>query len=89
MFYSICILTIYRTKRNSNKNNIFSVSVFQIDLVINSDDGTVSSLDLINCAADLEKKMACSYTEKLLERLVHDKWMDEVTGSILFCCTMH
>ncbi|XP_031556913.1 non-structural maintenance of chromosomes element 1 homolog [Actinia tenebrosa] len=51
-----------------------------IDLIINSDDGTVSSLDLINCAADLEKKMACSYTEKLLERLVLDKWMDESSG---------
>ena len=49
-----------------------------MDLIVNSDDGTISSLDLINVAADLEKKMAYTYTEKLLKKLVVDKWLEEV-----------
>ncbi|KXJ21232.1 non-structural maintenance of chromosomes element 1 homolog [Exaiptasia diaphana] len=51
-----------------------------IDLIINSDDGSVSSMDLMNVASDLEKKMLCTYAEKLLKRLVDDKWLTESSG---------
>ena len=50
-----------------------------MDLIVASDTGTVSSIDLDNIATDLEKKMSLSYVESLLAKLVQDKWMSYVS----------
>lgn len=34
-----------------------------MDLVVQSDDGTVTSVDLLHAAADLEKPMTASHAE--------------------------
>ena len=53
--------------------------VVQMDLIVVSDTGTVSSIDLGNVASDLVKKMSLSYVESLLAKLVRDKWMSCVS----------
>ena len=50
----------------------------QMDLIVAAPDGTVSSLDAINAAADLEKKMSITKAEELITKLVQEKWMSEV-----------
>lgn len=50
----------------------------QMDQIIASPDGTISSTDALNTAADLEKKMSITHAEELLKKLVKDKWMSEV-----------
>ena len=44
-----------------------------------SPDGTVSSMDALHVAPDLEKKMAITHAEKLIGRLVKDNWMSEAS----------
>ena len=48
---------------------------------MDSPDGTVSSLDVINASADLEKRMNITHAEELIKRLLKDKWMSEVSLS--------
>ena len=50
-----------------------------MDLIVDSPDGTVSSLEVINAAADLEKRMNITHAEELIKRLIKDKWMSEVS----------
>ena len=50
-----------------------------MDLIVASDTGMVSSIDLDNIATELEKKMSLSYVESLLAKLVKDKWMSYVS----------
>jgi len=50
----------------------------QMDLIVTSPDGTVSSMDALNTSSDLDKKMAMSHAEELIEKLVKDNWMSEV-----------
>lgn len=50
-----------------------------MDLIVVSPDGTVSSLDVINASADLEKRMTITHAEELIARLLKDKWMSEVS----------
>lgn len=52
-----------------------------MDLIVTSPDGTVSSMDTLNIAPDLEKKMGITHAEKLVEKLVKDNWMSESSGS--------
>ncbi|XP_020613730.1 non-structural maintenance of chromosomes element 1 homolog [Orbicella faveolata] len=52
-----------------------------MDLIVDSPDGTVSSFDVINASADLEKRMNITHAEELIERLLKDKWMSETSGS--------
>lgn len=52
-----------------------------MDQIIASPDGTISSTDALNTAADLEKKMSITHAEELLKKLVKDKWMSESLGS--------
>ncbi|KAL9980855.1 hypothetical protein ACROYT_G009494 [Oculina patagonica] len=52
-----------------------------MDLIVASPDGTVSSLDVLNAASDLEKRMTMTHAEELIARLLKDKWMSESSGS--------
>lgn len=48
-----------------------------------SENGKASSTDILNSADTLTtKKLKKSETEHLLNRLVHDKWLNEVKHSI-------
>lgn len=50
-----------------------------MDLVVASENGKVSSTDILNCADTLTtKKLKKSETEQLLHGLVQDKWLKEV-----------
>uniref|UniRef100_H2UQ13 Non-structural maintenance of chromosomes element 1 homolog n=1 Tax=Takifugu rubripes TaxID=31033 RepID=H2UQ13_TAKRU len=52
-----------------------------IELVVGSESGKISSTDVLNSADSLTtKKMKKSETEQLLNRLVHDKWLNENQG---------
>ena len=51
----------------------------KMDLIIASPDGTVSSMDALHVAPDLEKKMAITHAEKLIRKLVKDNWMSEAS----------
>ena len=57
--------------------------VTQMDLIVDSPDGTVSSLDVINASADLEKRMNITHAEEIIKRLIKDKWMSEVSLEML------
>ena len=50
-----------------------------MDLIVASPDGTVSSMEALHIAPDLEKKMAITHAEKLIGKLVKDNWMSEVS----------
>lgn len=52
-----------------------------MDLVVQSEDGTVTSVELLHGAHDLEKAMAASQAEKLLGLWVKDKWLSESVGN--------
>lgn len=46
---------------------------------MDSDNGTASSTDILNCADSLQtKKLKKRETEHVLNRLVQDKWLNEV-----------
>ncbi|KAM3623987.1 uncharacterized protein V6R79_017775 [Siganus canaliculatus] len=52
-----------------------------MDLIVGSEDGKVSSTDILNSADTLtSKKLKKSDTEHLLNRLVLDKWLNENQG---------
>ena len=55
----------------------------QMDLIVDSPDGTVSSFDVINASADLEKRMNMTHAEEIIKRLIKDKWMSEVSLEML------
>ena len=51
----------------------------QMDLIVCSENGKASSTDILNSADTLTtKKLKKSETEHLLNRLVHDQWLNEV-----------
>lgn len=51
----------------------------QIELIVGSENGKASSTDILNSADTLTtKKLKKSETEHVLNRLVHDKWLNEV-----------
>lgn len=53
--------------------------LIQMDLILGSETGSVSSTDILNSADSLQtKKLKKSETEHLLSRLVMDKWLNEV-----------
>lgn len=50
-----------------------------MDQIFDSENGTVSSTDLLNCADRLQtKKMKKKETEHVLNKFVQDKWLNEV-----------
>lgn len=50
-----------------------------MDLIVSAENGKASSTDILNTADTLStKKLKKSETEHLLNRLVHDKWLNEV-----------
>ncbi|XP_066545115.1 non-structural maintenance of chromosomes element 1 homolog isoform X1 [Amia ocellicauda] len=52
-----------------------------MDLIVDSENGTASSTDLLNLADSLQtKKMKKKETEQVLQRLVLDKWLCEKEG---------
>ncbi|XP_039672120.1 non-structural maintenance of chromosomes element 1 homolog isoform X1 [Perca fluviatilis] len=52
-----------------------------MDLIVCSENGKASSTDILNSADTLTtKKLKKSETEHLLNRLVHDKWLNEKRG---------
>ncbi|XP_045902195.1 non-structural maintenance of chromosomes element 1 homolog isoform X1 [Micropterus dolomieu] len=52
-----------------------------MDLIVGSENGKASSTDILNSADTLTtKKLKKSETEHLLNRLVHDKWLNEKRG---------
>lgn len=58
--------------------------MIQIELIVGSESGKISSTDVLNSADSLTtKKMKKSETEQLLNRLVHDKWLNEVETDVL------
>lgn len=53
-----------------------------MDLIVCSEKGNASSTDILNSADTMTtKKLKKSETEHLLNRLVHDKWLNEVKQS--------
>lgn len=65
------------------KTHLSLFNVMQMDMIVDSPDGTVSSLNIINASADLEKRMNITHAEELIERLIQDKWMSKVRLSML------
>lgn len=56
-----------------------SAIVTQIELIVGAENGKVSSTDILNSTDSMTtKKLKKSETEHLLNRLVHDKWLNEV-----------
>lgn len=51
-----------------------------MDLIVSSENGKVSSTDVLNIADTLTKKLKKSEAEQVLNRLVHDKWINEKRG---------
>ncbi|KAL0992840.1 hypothetical protein UPYG_G00099240 [Umbra pygmaea] len=52
-----------------------------MDLIVDSDTGTASSTDILNCADSLQtKKLKKKETEHVLNRLVQDEWLKEKQG---------
>ncbi|KAJ8386186.1 hypothetical protein AAFF_G00176100 [Aldrovandia affinis] len=52
-----------------------------MDLIVDSENGTASSTDILNCADSLQtKKMKKKEVEHVLNRLVQDKWLNEKRG---------
>lgn len=50
-----------------------------MDMILDSENGIVSSTDLLNCADRLQtKKMKKKETEHVLNKFVQDKWLNEV-----------
>lgn len=60
--------------------------MIQIELIVGSENGRISSTDVLNSTDSLTtKKMKKSETEQLLNRLVHDKWLNEVQTHVCVC----
>lgn len=59
----------------------------QMDLIVASPGGLASSVEILNAAHELEKtikiKMSMTHAENLVERLIKDKWMSEVSPYLL------
>ncbi len=54
----------------------------QMDLIVGSENGKASSTDILNSVDTMiTKKLKKSETEHLLNRLVQDKWLNEVKHS--------
>ncbi|KAI1884723.1 hypothetical protein AGOR_G00229450 [Albula goreensis] len=52
-----------------------------MDLIVDSENGSASSTDILNCADSLQtKKMKKKEVEHVLNRLVQDKWLNEKQG---------
>ncbi|XP_076865375.1 LOW QUALITY PROTEIN: non-structural maintenance of chromosomes element 1 homolog [Brachyhypopomus gauderio] len=52
-----------------------------MDLIVESETGTASSTDILNCADSLQtKKLKKKETEHVLNKFVQDKWMNENEG---------
>ncbi|KAJ8253651.1 hypothetical protein COCON_G00202630 [Conger conger] len=52
-----------------------------MDLIVESERGAASSTDILNCGDRLQtKKMKKKDVENVLDRLVHDKWLNEKHG---------
>lgn len=65
-------------------SQLISAILIQIELIVGSESGKISSTDVLNSADSLTtKKMKKSETEQLLNRLVHDKWLNEVETDVL------
>ncbi|KAJ0050744.1 hypothetical protein NL108_005125, partial [Boleophthalmus pectinirostris] len=56
-----------------------------MDLIMSSENGKVSSTDVLNLADTLTtKKLKKSEAEQVLKRLVQDKWLNEKRGEFTF-----
>lgn len=51
-----------------------------MELIVSSENGKVSSTEVLNIADTLTKKLKKSEAEQILNRLVHDKWINEKRG---------
>ncbi|KAK1805235.1 hypothetical protein P4O66_019579 [Electrophorus voltai] len=52
-----------------------------MDLIVDSENGTASSTDILNCADSLQtKKLKKKETEHVLNKFVQDKWLNEIEG---------
>ncbi|XP_066530653.1 non-structural maintenance of chromosomes element 1 homolog [Hoplias malabaricus] len=52
-----------------------------MDLIVDSENGTASSTDILNCADSLQtKKLKKKETEHVLNKFVQDKWLTEKNG---------
>lgn len=80
----MCIYLFLPEKKTAGHNE----SIFiQIELIVGSENGKISSTDVLNSADSLAtKKMKKSETEQLLNRLVHDKWLNEVEPACVCVC---
>lgn len=69
-FFIICLIILW-------------VSLTQMDLIVSAENGKASSTDILNSTDSITtKKLKKSETEHLLNRLVHDKWLNEVKHGI-------
>lgn len=58
----------------------------QMDLVAESENGTASSTDILNCGdALLSKKLKKKETEQVLNKFVQNKWLTEVCSPERHC----
>jgi len=55
-----------------------------LNLIIESQNGSVSSLDLVNLGMDLTKRIPAQASEELIMKLVEDGWLTEKDGKVFF-----
>ncbi|KAM7009561.1 non-structural maintenance of chromosomes element 1 homolog isoform 2-T2 [Tautogolabrus adspersus] len=82
-FYALVNMAVTDVTRMSSDyaDNELELFVKTMDLIVGSENGSASSTDILNSADTLtSKKLKKSETEHLLNRLVHDKWLNEKRG---------
>ncbi|XP_029137744.1 non-structural maintenance of chromosomes element 1 homolog isoform X2 [Labrus bergylta] len=82
-YYALVNMAVTDVTRMSSDyaDNELELFVKTMDLIVGSDNGSASSTDILNSADTLtSKKLKKSETEHLLNRLVHDKWLNEKRG---------
>lgn len=54
--------------------------LFQLELIVLSEDGLASSTDILHVVSSLERKITYKDAQAFLKVLAGDKWLDEVVG---------
>ncbi|XP_022092099.1 non-structural maintenance of chromosomes element 1 homolog [Acanthaster planci] len=53
-----------------------------LDLIVESESGSASSTDVLNLTSHLKEKMSKQEAQKILSRLIKEKWLTESQGEI-------
>lgn len=84
------MFTLYIFHLNGNGWQFIWSVLIQIELIVGSENGKISSTDILN-SADLltTKKIKKSESEQVLKRLVQDKWLNEVKKKKKNLCVIY